>query len=113
MDFCVENVAGWKPTQLELVKKGELGGGKKARTSEADGVEKASDEARQLKREDLGFAKELRLMLIVQDVLWLATTSVDGGVQIWDANSGEVVQSLGGHQHGVRRNGVKKGGFDS
>ena len=41
-------------------------------------------------------------MLIVQDVLWMATTAVDGGVKIWDASTGEVVQSLGGHQNGVR-----------
>ena len=41
-------------------------------------------------------------MLIVQDVLWMATTSVDGGVKIWDSSTGEVVQSLGGHQNGVR-----------
>lgn len=41
-------------------------------------------------------------MLIVQDVLWMATTSVDGGVKIWDSSTGEVVQSLDGHQNGVR-----------
>eukprot|EP00913_Durusdinium_trenchii_P029685 g27823.t1 len=56
--------------------------------------------------QDLGFTKErlreLRLTLIVQDILWLATTSVDGGVKIWDANTGEQIQSLGGHQSGVR-----------
>lgn len=42
------------------------------------------------------------MTLIVQDILWLATTSVDGGVKIWDANTGEQIQSLGGHQSGVR-----------
>ena len=52
--------------------------------------------------QDLGFTRELSLMLIVQDVLWLATTSVDGGVKIWNADTGEVVQTLGGHQNGVR-----------
>ena len=44
-----------------------------------------------------GYAKELRLMLIVQDLLWLCTTSVDGGVKIWDANTGAVQSGrLGG-----------------
>eukprot|EP00438_Fugacium_kawagutii_P013918 Skav200212 [mRNA] locus=scaffold714:1869:3112:+ [translate_table: standard] len=52
--------------------------------------------------EDLGFTRELNLMLIVQDVEWLATTSVDGGVKIWNVDTGEMLQTLGGHQNGVR-----------
>ena len=51
---------------------------------------------------DLGFAKEVNLNLIVQDLSTVATTSVDGGVKIWNAETGDCIQSLGAGQSGVR-----------
>ncbi|CAE7441249.1 unnamed protein product [Symbiodinium natans] len=52
--------------------------------------------------QDLGFAKEVNLNLIVQDVSLVATVSVDGGVKIWNAETGDCTQTLGGDQSGVR-----------
>ena len=57
--------------------------------------------------QDLGFAKEVNLNLIVQDLSLVATTSVDGGVKIWNAETGDCIQTLGktlgnGQYQGVR-----------
>ena len=56
----------------------------------------------EIAREGTQSTREVSLMLIVQDVLWLATTSHDGGVKIWNVDTGEQIQTLGGHQNGVR-----------
>ena len=57
--------------------------------------------------QDLGFAKEVNLNLIVQDLSLVATTAVDGGVKIWNAETGDCMQTLGktlgnGQYQGVR-----------